>query len=257
MSAVLVIARNVVRESLRRRILYLILLFVLALLLMAESVSRFEAQVQLKMVKDFSYTIVSFFGLALTMLVTFDQVPVETESRTIYLVLSRPVPRWAFLLGKLLGVIGVLLTVMAFMGAAFILLAGFNPGKGFSIDAQVLQAIHLLMLKYSSYAALLMFFSIVLSRPVAVVLSLLVYFYGHVSDFLHLTLGGADSRVFDLVLRTFDLVMPNYAVLDFPSGVVRAELFTWQSLAILTAYALSFTLLYLALATWAFATKEL
>jgi len=257
LGAVLVIARNVVREALRRRILYLVLLFALALLVMVEGVSRFEAQIQVKMVRDFSYTIVSFFGLLLTVLITFEQVPLEVDSKTIYMILCRPITRQTFLMGKLLGILIVLGLAMTIMGGIMVAMVGLGVTKGFVIDGQVVQALYFLLLKYASFATLLMLLSIVASRPLAVMLSLLIYSFGHVSDFLRASLTASDSVVFPKIVEILDLIMPNYVLLDVPSGMVYSAVFNLQSVAILTAYALSFTVLYLVLATWAFELKEL
>ncbi|MBI4859760.1 MAG: ABC transporter permease [Candidatus Riflebacteria bacterium] len=257
MSALLVIARNVVREAIRRKLLYLIILFALSLLLLAEGVARFETQVQAKMVKDFSYTIISLFGLVIVLLSTFDQVPLEVESKTIYLVLCRPVARQTFLLGKFLGILGVLAIVMIVMGGMLLGMVGLTASKHLTFDTQVAQMLYLLTLKYASFAGLLILLSIVCSRTLAISMSLLVYMYGHVSEFLHASFDTGSMTLLSRFLSVLDFFLPNYTVMDFPSGLVRAELFTTQSLAILTAYSLSFTALYLMLAAWLLAARDL
>lgn len=237
----------------------MIILFVATLVVMTQAISRFEATVQIKMVVDFSYTIVSFFGLAIVLLTTFDQVPREVETKTIYLVLCRPVARRSFLIGKYVGVLLVLTLVMAILGALMVVVTKGGPTAEtvMGLDAQLVQALYLLILKYASYASLLIMFTVLMSRPLAVVLSLLVYFYGHVSDFLHITIEGSDSPMVDWALRALDFVLPNYSVMDFPGGLIQRELFTASSLLVLTAYALSFAAVYLMIAVWAFGNREL
>jgi Cu-processing system permease protein len=259
LNAVLLIARNAIRENLRRRILYLIILFIVALLVMTERTARFDAQVQLKMVRDFSYSIVSFFGLLVLLVSTFDQIPGEVESKTIYLPLARPISRQKFILGKYLGILGVLAIFLVFMGSILGLVLYFDSHqKGLLLDEQLAQALFLLFLKYASFASLIMLFTTFLSRPLAVTFSLFVYGYGHVNEFMeHAVSSTRGETIFNTALYALDIMLPKYSLLDLPGGLLYRQSFTVTSLGVLTAYALSFAALYLMFAVWSFASKEL
>jgi Cu-processing system permease protein len=259
-SPVFHIARNGSREALRRRVMYLILLFVVALVAATESAARFEAQVQVKMVKDFSYTIVSFFGLLVVLISTFDQIPSEVDSKTIYLPLARPISRQLFILGKYIGIVGVLGAFLVMMGLILAAAIGLGAGQGrLTMDAQLLQGLLLLFFKYMCWASLLLLFSVIMSRPLAVVFALFVYFFGHLSDFLDSAVAsvGVAERFFDYVLRALSFALPKFSLMDPPGSMVYAQSYNWGSVAVLAAYALSFTAFYLLLAVWIFARKEL
>jgi ABC-type transport system involved in multi-copper enzyme maturation permease subunit len=252
------IARNAVRENMRRRIVYVTLLFALVLLATVESLSRFEAQLQIKMVKDFSYTIISFFGLAITLLVTFDQVPQEIDSRTVYLILTRPVARKKFLLGKYLGILLVVFGILVMLGLILAALTAFlAPEQRIPVDVALVQGIYLLGLKYAVFAALLMLLSIALSRPLAVSVALLIYFYGHVSEAAQTQLVQSPLPFFRWIFGALEFVLPNFTTFDVSAGLIAQEIYSLQAVALLTAYALTFAFLYLLLANWLFATRDL
>lgn len=260
MNPTFLIARNAVRENLRRRVLHLIVLFVVALVAMVQGVARFEAQVQAKMVKDLTYAIVSFFALVVVLISTFDQIPGEVESKTLYLPLARPIPRRAFVLGKYLGIIAVMFMFLAAMGVVMFAAVKAGAGRGaLVVDVQMMQAFYLLGLKYICWASLLLLMSVVTSRPLAVVLSLFVFFFGHVNDFLAENLRGAGGfdAVLDYGLRGLNLILPKFSLLDPPGGMIYKQAFSNQTLGVLTLYASAFAALYLLLAVWAFSRKEL
>lgn len=260
MNAILLIARNAVRENFRRRILHLIVLFVIALMVMIEGVTRFEAQVQVKMVKDLSYAIVSFFALVVVMISTFDQIPGEVETKTAYLPLSRPIPRRSFVLGKYLGIVAVMLVFLSAMGLVLGLAVKAGAGRGaVVVDRQLLQGFWLLGLKYVTWAALLLLLTVVTTRPLAVVLALFVFFFGHVNDFLaDVGSGGAGAQLgFGLLVRVLNVALPKFSVLDPPGGMIYRQAYSDGTMLVLTGYACAFAALYLLLAIWAFSRKEL
>ena len=260
MHPIILIARNGVRESLRRRVLYLIVLFIIAFVVMLESAARFEAQLQVKMIKDFSYTIVSFFGLLVVLISTFDQIPNEVDSKTIYLPLARAMPRRTIVVGKYFGILAVLTMFLGLMLAVLMLAIKFGGAKGaLGFDAQLAQGFMLLWMKYACWAALLLMMSVVTSRPLAVTLSIFVYFYGHVNDFLEraaVSASGAEG-MFDQLIRVANIVLPKFSLLDPPGSMIYARTYSWSSMGIMALYAASFSLLYLLIASWAFSRKEL
>jgi len=254
---ILLIARNTLRENLRRRVLYIMIVFVLALVALLESAARFEQTIQVRMVKDFTYAIVSAFTLVVALICTFDQIPAEMDSKTIYLALARPISRQKFLLGKLLGIVTVLTLFVALMGLILVGAVAMGSGRGLTLDAQLAQGLFVLYLKYVSWAALLLWLSILMSRPLAVVLALFVYFYGHVSGFITASIQEHGAGALDAVVTAFNFVMPKFSFLDPPGDMIYAQSYSLGSLGLLAAYAATFAILYVVLSVWTFASQEL
>lgn len=65
----------------------------------------FSAEQQLKMMKYVSFGALQFFSLVLAVVATALLLPKDVEDRTLYTILSKPVPRVDYLAGKLLGVL--------------------------------------------------------------------------------------------------------------------------------------------------------
>lgn len=98
------IAVNAFRESLREPVYFLMLLAALLLIAHYPSASIFVFSEQLKLVVDSSMATNLLFGLIVGVLCSSYTVAREMRNGTVLLLLSKPVNRWSFVLGKILGI---------------------------------------------------------------------------------------------------------------------------------------------------------
>jgi len=122
------IARNTLTESIRQKVLNVLLIFALVLVASSFALSglgtegpdasgMFDAQI--KFVKDFGCGAIGIFGFLITLLSTAQLIPQELHNRTIYTILAKPVRRAEFLLGKFFGMVLLLTLCTALMSLAF------------------------------------------------------------------------------------------------------------------------------------------
>lgn len=129
MGKVLQIAKNTFRESIRDKILYVIAFFAAVMMVASVALGWISATDQLQIVQDFSLAILSFFGALMAVFVGTGLIYKEIDKRTIYTILSKPVRRWQFLLGKYLGLLAVLSLAMIGMlvvSMLFVVYAAIN-----------------------------------------------------------------------------------------------------------------------------------
>jgi ABC-type transport system involved in multi-copper enzyme maturation permease subunit len=98
-----VIARNTLGDSLRRRVLLIFLLLAFVMLALALLLNYFTAREQSTIFKSTQLVIILIFGALIAITTSVFLIPNEIERRTIYSVLSKPIQRWEFFLGKWLG----------------------------------------------------------------------------------------------------------------------------------------------------------
>jgi hypothetical protein len=82
---------------------------------------RFTFQQQFQVLKDVSLGAMSIFTWLLATLATAMLLPKDIEDRTLYTILAKPVPRIEYLLGKLFGVLAMLLIALLCMSALFLI----------------------------------------------------------------------------------------------------------------------------------------
>jgi ABC-type transport system involved in multi-copper enzyme maturation permease subunit len=98
-----VIARNTFGDALRKRVLLIFLLLAFVMLALALLLNYFTAREQSSIFKSTQLVIILIFGALISITTAVFLIPNEIERRTIYSVLSKPLQRWEFFLGKFLG----------------------------------------------------------------------------------------------------------------------------------------------------------
>ena len=116
-----VIARNTFTELVRQKIFFIILVFALCAIGSSVFMARLTFQEEFQMLKDVCLGAMSVFTSLLAILATANFLPKDLEDRTLYNLLSKPVPRFVYLLGKLAGIILLLLLFTMLMSAVFFL----------------------------------------------------------------------------------------------------------------------------------------
>src|ERR1700727_546921 len=109
------IASNTFREAVRDRVLYNLIAFALLLSGAAIVLSQISIEIEKLVVINLGLTAVSLFGVVIAIFIGIGLVSKEIEKRTLYTVLSRPVRRWEFIVGKFLGLAGTLAVNTFFM----------------------------------------------------------------------------------------------------------------------------------------------
>ncbi len=116
---VLALASNTLLELVRLKVFYFLLLFALLIIGSSAFMVRLSFQEQFQMLKDVSLGAMSIFTWLLAVLATAMLLPKDIEDRTLYTILAKPVPRFEYLLGKLLGVLVLLLISTLVMSGMF------------------------------------------------------------------------------------------------------------------------------------------
>lgn len=84
--------------------------------------------IELKLVKDICVTAIALFGVLITIFISASVVPTEVENKVVYTVLSKPVRRFQYVLGKFLGVQLIVVINLILMGGLFFFALYFKGG---------------------------------------------------------------------------------------------------------------------------------
>jgi len=117
------VAVNTFRETIRDRILGVIILFALAMIVASLWLASISLGQQDRMIKDFGLVAISLFGLIVAAFVAASLVRKEVEKRTVFIIFSKPVSRSEFIWGKFLGLAATMFTVLAGMTVFLFVLA--------------------------------------------------------------------------------------------------------------------------------------
>src|SRR5213080_3943675 len=147
-SRIVHIAANTFREAVRDRVLYNLIAFALLLSGAAILVGQISIDIERLVVINLGLTAVSLFGIVISIFIGIGLVSKEIEKRTLYTVLSRPVRRWEFIVGKFFGLAGTLAVNTFFMAIGFFAVLVFVTKSLGTGDAQLLIAIYFITLQF-------------------------------------------------------------------------------------------------------------
>ena len=114
------IASNTLLELIRLKVFYFILIFALVMITSSFFLVKLSFQAQFQVLKDVALGAMSIFTWLLAVLSTAMLLPKDIEDRTLYTILAKPVPRFEYLLGKLLGVLLLLFVALSLMSVLFV-----------------------------------------------------------------------------------------------------------------------------------------
>src|SRR5467141_1425746 len=178
---VFAIARNAFREAVRDRVLYNLVVFVLLLITGAIFLGEISAGQEAKIIVDLGLSATLLFGTFIAILVGVGLVYKEIERRTLYAILSKPVGRGEFLLGKYFGLCLTLLVNVIVMGlgvslALIYVRRGWDP-----LVARVWPAIFLIFFELMILISVALLFSSFSSPSLSALLTFFVLIIGHFS----------------------------------------------------------------------------
>jgi len=277
-------AANTLTELVRLRVFYFLLVFALLLIVSSIFWTKITFQQQVQVLKDISLGAMSIFTALLAILATAMMIPKDVEDRTLYTILAKPVPRFEYLLGKLLGIfslLGVAILAMTVvfgiaMGVRYLQLAGeieqelaaagsesietaITAMRAQIFDWHLLAAIGLLYLKAAILASITLFLSTVGSSWIfTVMISSVVYLIGHFQgearEYLFATAdGGVITRV---LFGLMAILFPDLQLFNLVDDIVVGAEIVWSLLWKTVALGLFYIVIYTLAAYFVFATKE-
>jgi Cu-processing system permease protein len=228
------VALNTFRESVREKILVIALLF--GVILMASSVflSPLAVGAKQKIVMDVGLAAISIIGVLTAVFLGSTLVHKEVERRAIFLVLTRPVSRPAYLVGKLFGIVLAVTLVFAVMTA--VMLATIALGKG-PLRPAVFASVYLSLLETTVICSIVMLFSTFTTPMLTSFFALCIFAAGSLSNDLRVfaaKFGGAGTR---LVTDFFYYLLPNFKVFNLRHEAVHGLPFRTSDVALATGYA--------------------
>jgi ABC-type transport system involved in multi-copper enzyme maturation permease subunit len=231
MSRIWAIASNTFREAIRDRILYLLLVFALVLMGCSQILSLLTVGGEEKIIKDLGLASISLFGVLTAVFIGVALVSKEIERRTIYTIVSKPIHRHEFLLGKYFGLVLTLFVNTAVMTAWLYLILLL---KGFA-DPRLLLAILLIFMELLLVTAFAILFSSFSTPILSTLFSLSLYLVGHLSWSLLLLQEKVKGAGAKALCRILYVALPNLEIFNVKGDVVHQvpvppSLLLWASL---------------------------
>jgi ABC-type transport system involved in multi-copper enzyme maturation permease subunit len=162
MTKVFAIALNTMREAIRNKILYSILFFAFLMVGISAVFGAASIGDQMKFMKDFSLMSISLFGIIIAVVLGVNMLNKELGKKTIVNILSKPVARWQFIVGKFCGLFVTLMIVVTLMCSG---LVAFLAAMESRVDWGLLLAAVTAQLELMVMIAVALLFSSIVVTP--------------------------------------------------------------------------------------------
>ena len=252
-----------------RRPLYYILLFSFAVaLFFSKMLTLFSFHQEMNMVREMGMATLTFWGFIIIAVTSGIVVTQELEDRTAVTLMSKPIRRSDFLLGKFLGMwlailpglfvlAGVLLITLWMMASPHLHLYDREIAEGLkngvspfrttwaAIWSQfilgqggiVFQGAMLSAFQSAILAALSVSFSAFFPNVVAVAATTLVFILANISSYMVASVERLKAGPLTLAARGFSYLMPNFGYFNLQTYFSEGKIITFRYLALSLAYA--------------------
>ena len=279
------ITGNTLTGLVRLKVFYALLLFALLLIGASAVMAQMTFQQEFQVLKDVGLGAMSLFTSLLAILATARLLPQDIEERTAYTVLAKPVSRFEYLAGKLLGVFCLLALSLLAMAALFFAVLflreqnvlnetarqmsaapveqsaeALQAVRAAAFNANLFPGVAVIYLKSCLLAALTLFVSTFASSTIfTIIVMAFVYFIGHLQaiarEYWLQTNGSTWLTKTFLALVAF--VFPDLQSFNLTDDIVAGTAIPVSLLLKTVAMAVFYSGFYLALAWGAFFRKEL
>ncbi len=251
--------------------------------------AEFAGVSQLELIKDIGSGCMYLFGIIFAVAATALLIPRDAEDRILYTILCKPVPRLDYLLGKALGVLGLLLIMALLMDGMICAALYFREAslatelqhslaeRGYSAEeiALYLQQLREVALSWDFQAALvpmmlswvvltsmtLLLSCITSGTLVSMILSLGFYFVGlfqsQFFDALAASTGSVGtSPAMQTISRVTAVLLPDFSLFAVTDAALASTAISGQNLLLLGGIAGAYFIFHLLLAAYLFAKHE-
>jgi ABC-type transport system involved in multi-copper enzyme maturation permease subunit len=246
------IAINTFREAVRDKVLYSLLFFALGLIVASVALNRLAIGQQAKIITDLGLASISIFGTLIAIFVGIGLVSKEIERRTILTIVSKPVGRGRFILGKYLGLLLTIAVEVAIMGACFLAMIGvYTEG----IAGPVCQAMWLIFAELAVITAVALLFSAFSTPFLSGLFTLGVWVIGHLTADLK-AFGEKVGGLTQWFTEALYLLLPNLRNFNVKDLVVHGVSVPTELITLSTIYGVVYVGLLLAAATLIFQRRD-
>ncbi len=231
------IALNTFRESVRDRVLYNLLLFVLLLVGVAVFIGELSLAQETRIIVDIGLSAMRLFGVLIAIFIGIGLVYKEIDKRTIYSLLAKPIHRYQFILGKYFGLCFTLLINTAVMVVAIVLALLYIKWGLDAIQLKVLPAAYLIFLELMVVTAVALLFSSFSSPALSALFAFSLFIIGSFSADLKLFAETIGSRLVGALCQVLYYLLPNLANFNYIAETARGQMVPGKMLVAATAYA--------------------
>ncbi len=254
MKSLFTVSKYTILEVYRSKLMVSLLFIAFGLILISYVASEFAYGAPGKVSLDVGIGVLGISNLIIAIFIGSTLLSKEIEQRTLYMIISRPISRSSFLVGKILGLSTVLFLNSLILGILSVVLYLFHGG-----DYQPLFYWCIQFLFIESFVILLfaVLFSLITNTTLSVLYSIMIFIAGHAINETSKILFAKISTLFSTILEVSFFILPNLYKLNLKDYLLYQQSISFNYLLTTQLYFAVYITSLLALIILIFRNKNL
>lgn len=249
-----IIARYTFIEVIKSRIMISTVFLGILLIIVSFVGSEFTYGVPERVALDFGMGMLTLSAVGMAIFMGVGLISKEIEMRTAHMILSRPVQRWNFLIGRLIGMSSVLLLNIILLG---FLTISFYLFLGGEFSSLLIWSLFFAFLESLIILLVVVLFSLVTNVTVSVIYTIIVYFSGHAIAEVELLRFVENNKVYSILLKFFGIIFPDLSKINIKQHLVYKTPLAFDYLCTASLYSIVYCITLVLISIFIFNNKSL
>ena len=251
---ILIISKTTFKEIWKSKILINVFFIGLAMMVVTFVATEFTYGVPERVALDFGLGMLSLSSIGISLFLGVGLLSKEIDSRTVYMVISRPVPRYSFILGKILGLMGIQIVnvfILSLMTISATLLLGGQ------ISELLIWAIIFTLIESLMLLLVVVLISLLANTVLSVLLSVVLLLLGHIIRETQEISFVANNPILVKILDFYHFILPAFYKLNLKSEVIYKSQISSSYIVMSGGYGVLYSLFLLLMIVYFFNKKNL
>ncbi len=242
MNEIITIASGTWKNVLRMKVVYFLILCALVLVASAINYDVLSMGLQKELMIDVSLVLNSIAAMLVVISLTFE-IPKELREGVASTLLSKPLGRFQYLLGKMCGCVitGAIVCALIAIGSFFV----FNMSFGERIGITMFQTHLLVILALIPMSALGVLFAVLLPEVIAPIITVVVVWFAF------------STKVLAGVPVLYGGILPDLDLFNFRANAVYQVQIPWMYVLLVTLWGICYAAFALSIASIVFERKDI
>lgn len=248
------VAKYTFIEVYRSKVMLSVVFIALGLMVVSYIASEFAYGASAKVALDVGFGLTVISNLVMAIFIGSTLLSKEIENRTLYMILSRPISRTSFMLGKVLGLSSVLLINTTLLSAVSVLIYKYLGGEYNSLMFWVSWFSFIEALVVMLFAIM---FSLVTSNALAIIYTITFWIVGHSFSATSKILYAKLSITYSNILKMASWLIPDLEKLNLKDLLIYEQAVPTNYLVNTLFYVSIYTVALLFVISYLFKNKNL
>ncbi len=249
-----IIAFYTFKEILKSKILLNVFFAGIALMVVTYVATEFTYGVPERVTLDFGLGMLSLSSLGISLFLGVGLLSKEIDSRTVYMIIARPVPRYAFIVGKLIGLMGIQFINVLLLSLMTLAITSFLGGE---INSLIFWAIGFIFLESLMLLLVVVLMSLIANNILSTLITLVILLLGHAVKETQNVLFVKNNPAIEELLKFYHFVLPGFYKLNLKDFIIYKTSLPFSYLGSSLIYGILYSAFLLCMIIFLFNRKNL